>query len=221
MRIDTDLAGCAIGGALAAGGLIGAVHGNVVLGGVLVLAVLAGLFVVWRRHRRWPDRRRSNLRAAAIGAAMFAVVTLGVDLAIERSTDRPYLAGLVAAAVVGLLSAYPLAERWWRAPIDRLPKPATGEVWWALVPFKEKCGSKDRPCLVLSGSRRHRKVLMFTSQDKSGQRGYVAVPTAMWPDQRHSFLKTDRVITMRCERFRRRETTRVPAEVLAAAGIQR
>ena len=102
-------------------------------------------------------------------------------------------------------------------PIERVPNPAPGEVWWAAVPFEEKRQSKDRPCLVLSKSRRHARVLMFTSQDKTGWHGYVAVPATMWRDGRHSFLKTDRVISVRCEKFRRRESEKAPPAVLEIA----
>jgi hypothetical protein len=58
---------------------------------------------------------------------------------------------------------------------------------------------------------------MFTSPDKTARRGHAVVPATMWRDGRRSFLKTDRVISARCEKFRCREPARAPPFVLEAA----
>jgi len=217
MRVDTDLAGSAIAGAVAAVAVIGTWRLQPLLAVLLGLVLLSGAGVVWRRHHRFHEPLRAVARQAAIEFVVLAVVAVVLDTVLLDATNRPLLSGLLSAGVVGALSGYRIAERWWRVPIGQVPAPAPGEVWWAAVPFEEKRGSKDRPCLVLSRSRRHAEVLMFTSQDKAARNGYVAAPANMWHDERTSFLKTDRVIPVRCEKFRRRESARAPQSVLAAA----
>ncbi|HXW79928.1 MAG TPA: type II toxin-antitoxin system PemK/MazF family toxin [Acidimicrobiales bacterium] len=217
MRVDPDLAGSAVAGALAAGAVIGTWHLQPELAILLGLVVLAACGVVWRRHHSFHEPLRGVARQALIEFVVLAAVAIALDLVLKDATGSQWLAGLVSAAAVGLLSAHRIAERWWRVPLERVPAPDPGEVWWAAVPFEEKRGSKDRPCLVLSRSRRHAAVLMFTSQDKSGRRGYVAVPNTMWHDERSSFLKTDRVIPVRREKFRRRESAKAPQSVLEVA----
>ena len=217
MRIDADLIGSAVAGAVAAGAVIGTLHLQPALAVVLGIVVLVAGGVVVRRHRNFHEPLRPLARQALIELAVLAAVAIALDEVLGNTIHRPLLSGILSAAVVGLLSAHRIAERWWRVPIERVPDPAPGEVWWAGVPFEEKHGSKDRPCLVLSKSRRHARVLMFTSQDKTGRHGYVAVPATMWRDGRHSFLKTDRVISVRCERFRRRESPQAPQSVLEIA----
>jgi hypothetical protein len=181
------------------------------------LVLLAACGVVWRRHHSFHEPLRAVARQALIEFVVLAAVAIALDLALRDATGSQWLAGLLSAAAAGLLSAHRIAERWWRVPIGQVPAPAPGEVWWAAVPFEETRGSKDRPCLVLSRSRRHAAVLMFTSQDKTGRHGYVAVPTTMWLDGRSSFLKTDRVIPVRREKFRRRESEKAPQSVLLVA----
>jgi mRNA-degrading endonuclease toxin of MazEF toxin-antitoxin module len=217
MRLDTDLIGSAVAGAVAAAAVIGTLHLQPVLAILLGVVILAAAGIVWRRHRSFHEPLRPLARQALIEFVVLAVIAIALDEVLGNTINRPWLSGILSAAVVGLLSAYRIAERWWRVPIGRVPTPASGEVWWAAVPFEEKRGSKDRPCLVLSKSRRHAQVLMFTSQDKTGRRGYVAVPATMWRDEHRSFLKTDRVISMRCEKFRRRESERAPQSVLELA----
>jgi hypothetical protein len=217
MRIDADLIGSAVAGAVASAAVIGTLHLQPALAVLLGIVLLAAGGVVLRRHRSFHEPLRPLARQACIELAVLAAVAIALDELLDNTINRPLLSGISSAAVVGLLSAHRIAERWWRVPIERVPDPAPGEVWWAEVPFEERRGSKDRPCLVLSKSRRHARVLMFTSQDKAGRQGYVAVPAAMWRDGRHSFLKTDRVISVRRERFRRRESEKAPQSVLEMA----
>ncbi len=217
MRVDADMVGCAIAGAVAAAAAIGTWRLQPLLAILLGLVLVIGAAVVWRRHHSFHEPLRAVGRQAVIEFLVLAVVAVGLDIVLVDATNRPLLSGLLSAGVVGVLSAHRIAERWWRVPIARVPAPASGEVWWAAVPFEERRGSKDRPCLVLSKSRRHADVLMFTSQDKTARHGYVAVPASMWRDGHHSFLKTDRVISVRCEKFRRRESARAPQSVLEVA----
>jgi mRNA-degrading endonuclease toxin of MazEF toxin-antitoxin module len=215
MRVDTDLVGSAVAGAVAAAAVIGTWHLQKELAILLGLVIVAAAAVVWRRHHNFHEPRRAAARRALIEFVVLAAVAVALDLVLVDATNRPLFSGLVSAGAVGLLSGYRIAERWWRAPVGQIPRPEPGEVWWAAVPFEEKRASKDRPCLVLSQSRRHADVLMFTSQDKSSRSGYVAVPATMWHDERSSYLKTDRIISVRREKFRRRESVKAPQSVLA------
>jgi mRNA-degrading endonuclease toxin of MazEF toxin-antitoxin module len=217
MRVDADLGGSAVAGGIAGAAVIGTWRLQAWLAILLGLVLVAAAGVVWRRHHGFHEPLGPVARQAAIEFLILAIIAVVLDVVLVDATNRPFLSGLVAAILVGLLSGYRIAERWWRVPMARVPAPDPGEVWWAAVPFEEKRGSKDRPCLVLSRSRRHADVLMFTSQDKTARGGYVAVPASMWRDGHHSFLKTDRVISVRCEKFRRRESTRAPQSVLDVA----
>jgi hypothetical protein len=167
----------------------------------LPIVVVIGLLLSLRAK----DKRRSLVLVAIEAGALFAGSVL-VGRTLVAALPGTALAALLTGGLASLIGPH-WAEQWWRRPLDALPKPSAGEVWWADVPFEESWGSKDRPCLVLSGSRRRRKVLMFTSQDKSDRRGYIAVPDTTWrrSNGHRSWLKTDRVITLRVERFRRVE----------------
>ena len=89
------------------------------------------------------------------------------------------------------------AMSWWRALWRRLfgrrfvsvppppraawrGRPAPGEIWWADVPYQEGNGSKVRPCLVLRTGRGGSAVLKITSQDQSGRRQHLRLPTTGW-----------------------------------------
>ena len=86
-------------------------------------------------------------------------------------------------ATLGVVAAI-LLIGWLRRPrgAGRAPDPATrdatatGDVWFAEVPFEDGSGSKDRPVLVLSVVARSCEVARFTSQDKNGRRDHVRVP---------------------------------------------
>jgi hypothetical protein len=77
------------------------------------------------------------------------------------------------AAAVGLLAVLSLV----RAAVRRRgPRPATGEIWFAQVPFEDRVGSKDRPVLVLAVTGRTCTVARFTSQDRSARRDHRQLP---------------------------------------------
>ncbi len=84
--------------------------------------------------------------------------------------DRPWLLVLVVGAVVLVLRLLHGAG----GPVAR-----PGEVWFAMVPFREGGGAKDRPVLVLSAHRRTVTAARLTSQDHGDRREYAHVPTGM------------------------------------------
>jgi hypothetical protein len=84
---------------------------------------------------------------------------------------------LFVAGVVGWFVGRSLRGRASARP-SRLPQP--GEIWWALVPFRETEGEKVRPCLVLRGDGHVYEVLKITSKDKSQRHDHIPIPTHTW-----------------------------------------
>ncbi len=82
--------------------------------------------------------------------------------------DRPWLVLLVVAAVVLLLR---LLGRAGGRSVRR------GQVWFAMVPYRDGTGAKDRPVVVLSRRGRWVTVARLTSQDQSARpTDYARVP---------------------------------------------
>ena len=115
------------------------------------------------------------------------------------------------------------AMSWWRAlwrrlfgrrPVSVPPppraawrgRPAPGEIWWADVPYQEGNGSKVRPCLVLRTGRGGSAVLKITSQDQTGRRRHLRLPTAGWDPRarRDSWLDLRSPYQLRQASFQRR-----------------
>ncbi|WP_372594022.1 type II toxin-antitoxin system PemK/MazF family toxin [Actinotalea sp.] len=105
---------------------------------------------------------------------------------IESVQDAPWIG--IAALVLLLWVIRLLAGR--RAPACR-----PGEVWFAMVPFEDGTGAKDRPVLVLRAGRRTCTVAHLTSRDRSSRRDFLAVPDgvpglarASWISRRETTL---------------------------------
>lgn len=82
--------------------------------------------------------------------------------------DRPWLLVLAAGAVVLLLRLLGRAG----TPVGR-----PGEVWFAMVPYRDGTGAKDRPVVVLARRGRWVTVARLTSQDQSARpTDYARVP---------------------------------------------
>ncbi|WP_405798991.1 type II toxin-antitoxin system PemK/MazF family toxin [Streptomyces sp. NBC_01506] len=88
--------------------------------------------------------------------------------------------------------------------------PRPGEIWWAMVPYEDGPGAKDRPCLVLSVRGRTVLVAKITSKSRSKSReerpGVIALPPEAVGDTdgRRSFLETDELRRVDTKAFRRR-----------------
>ena len=132
------------------------------------------------------------------------------DPSLAQDSMLTSLGLLLVLVAVGLAGS--LLWRAWRT----VTGPRPGQVWWAQVPFEDGRGSKDRPVVVLRRDGGTRVVLMVSSQDKAGRRGWVALDRRGW-DARpgHSWVRTDREIVLRGPDFRRR-AGRCPAETWAA-----
>lgn len=84
------------------------------------------------------------------------------------------------------------------------PKPA--EIWWANVPFEDRPGNKDRPCLVLVVHGERAVVAKITSKYHDERAGVIPLPPGAVGDAqgRASFLETDELREVPVWEFRRR-----------------
>lgn len=118
--------------------------------------------------------------------------------------ERPWLA---AVAVAALLVVLRLSRR------RRGPTPRPGEVWFAMVPFEDRPGGKDRPVLVLSVGARACQVAPMTSQDKSARADHVRVPAGVSGLAKASWVGL-RPVSLRRSALRRRSGA--PGEAFVA-----
>ncbi|GGM23961.1 hypothetical protein GCM10012279_47870 [Micromonospora yangpuensis] len=80
-----------------------------------------------------------------------------------------------------------------------------GEVVWTWVAYEDDPRQgKDRPVLVVGRQSRTLFGLMLSSQDRDGQRHWLALGPGEWDrDNRPSWVRLDRVLTMREDGIRR------------------
>ncbi|MFJ4485860.1 type II toxin-antitoxin system PemK/MazF family toxin [Streptomyces longwoodensis] len=85
-----------------------------------------------------------------------------------------------------------------------VPRPA--EIWWANVPFEDRPGEKDRPCLVLVVRGSRATVVKITSKHHDERPGVIPLPPGSVGDPRGraSFLETDELREVPVDGFRRR-----------------
>ncbi|WP_381798143.1 type II toxin-antitoxin system PemK/MazF family toxin [Streptomyces niveus] len=88
----------------------------------------------------------------------------------------------------------------------RSREPQPGEIWWAMVPYEDGPGAKDRPCLVLSVRGRTVLVAKITSKFHEERPGVIPLPPKAVGemDGRQSFLETDELRKVDTKAFRRR-----------------
>ena len=98
---------------------------------------------------------------------------------LDGSTTR-LLAQSGAAAVVAFLS-YRVVLR--NSPASAVPgrrRPAPGEIWHAVVPFRDSEGSKQRYCVVVGTRADHVEVLKITSKNKDHRADHIRMPNDGW-----------------------------------------
>lgn len=90
-------------------------------------------------------------------------------------------------------------------PAARTGAPRRGEIWWADVPFEDRPGSKDRPCLVLSVRGGTARVVKITSRFHGETAGVVPLPAGAVDDADHrqSYLETNELRRVPLSAFRR------------------
>lgn len=92
------------------------------------------------------------------------------DVLADLVADRPWLLVLVAGAVVLVLRLIGRAGA---------PRARRGDVWFAMVPYRDGTGAKDRPVVVLSSRGRRCTVVRLTSKDNDGRAGYARSPESL------------------------------------------
>ncbi|MFJ6723297.1 type II toxin-antitoxin system PemK/MazF family toxin [Streptomyces sp. NPDC091281] len=92
-------------------------------------------------------------------------------------------------------------------------RPRPSEIWWAMVPFEDGPGAKDRPCLVLAVRGGRATVVKITSRHHQERPGVIALPAGAVGDARGraSFLETDELREVPLGDFRRRAGAVDPA----------
>ncbi|KPH97377.1 PemK family protein [Actinobacteria bacterium OK074] len=120
---------------------------------------------------------------------------------------------LALAAVVLLALVATLVDGWGRRshrpvrPRGReLAQPRPAEIWWARVPYEDRHGVKDRPCLVLAVRGELATVAKITSKYHDERGGVIPLPPGAVGDSqgRASFLETDELRDVPLWEFRRR-----------------
>ncbi|MFG3495841.1 hypothetical protein [Streptomyces sp. NPDC047928] len=135
---------------------------GVVLGTSLLVAAVAGKgrAFVW-----WLVGARALVLAAA---ATLAVLWVEPRVASAPWNARSLSAALTAGAV-GLV--FSLAVRWWDR--NRRHRPVAGQIWLALVPFRESGGALPHYCVVMRTRRGHAEVLQITTKNKDGRDDHI------------------------------------------------
>ena len=105
---------------------------------------------------------------------------------LTANPEATTIGALILAVLV--LRALAGSRRSRRRRTARRLHPRGGEVWFALVPFADGTGSKDRPVLVLSVGPSTCRVARLTSQDKSGRSDFVKAPEGVPGLRKDSWL---------------------------------
>lgn len=93
-----------------------------------------------------------------------------------------------------------------RAGVRGGGRPRPAEIWWANVPYEDRPGNKDRPCLVLVVHGERAVVAKITSKYHDERAGVIPLPPGAVGDAqgRASFLETDELREVPVWEFRRR-----------------
>lgn len=93
-----------------------------------------------------------------------------------------------------------------RPPALARSLPWPGEIWWAMVPFDDGSGAKDRPCLVLFVQGEYAEVAKITSKYNPRMPATIALPPGSVNDRqgRVSFVQTRERRHVHVSAFRRR-----------------
>lgn len=85
-------------------------------------------------------------------------------------------------------------------------RPWPGEIWWAMVPFADGSGAKDRPCLVLSVRGDVAVVAKITSRLHPAARHVITLPPGSVDDRqgRTSHIQAAEQRQVHTSAFRRR-----------------
>lgn len=141
---------------------------------LILVSLLTATAIAWSSGRRRPGRFP---RALALGLLLLGLcVAEALWLRHRMDTGNWSLeAGVesLAAGATAFVFRRPL-RRWERG------RPLPGEVWLAMVPFRDREEKARHYCVVVGRGPTHAKVLQITSQNKDGRRDHVRIPGDGW-----------------------------------------
>ncbi|MFF5182586.1 hypothetical protein ACFY30_02175 [Streptomyces sp. NPDC000345] len=142
---------------------------------VLVLgSLLTALVIVWSSGRRRPGRSAELLAYAVLLVGLCVAVALWLRQRMDTGNWSLEAAVESLAAGATALVFRRLLRRSERG------RPLPGEIWLALVPFRERDEEARHYCVVVGRGLRHAKVLQITSQNKDDRRDHVRIPRDGW-----------------------------------------
>ncbi|NNN33285.1 phage holin family protein [Streptomyces sp. S3(2020)] len=173
------------------------------------ISLLTAVVVAWAAGRgqsfRWwlPLARAAvllGLCAAAVALTRSQLEPGALRATMEEPAD-PYAKWMVTSMLeipaAGLTAmVFFLVVRWWgRQAADspgrpRRPRPPSrptlpepGEIWLAMVPYREGTGEESQHyCVVVSCHEDHAGVLQITSQNKDARRDHIRIPNDGWDE---------------------------------------
>ncbi|NYI04691.1 hypothetical protein [Allostreptomyces psammosilenae] len=138
------------------------------------VSVLTALAVAASAGRRRPARWPALLLRTLALLALCTAVTLWIRDAVGTgnwtlgSTLESLGAGVTALLFRGAV------RRWERG------RPMAGEVWLALVPFRDRDEEAQHYCVVLRRRYGHAEVLQITSRNKDARADFIRMPNDGW-----------------------------------------
>ena len=139
-----------------------------------LISLLTATVVVWSAGRRRPGQ----LWATVGRGALLVVLCVAEALWLRQKTGTDNWSLLASAesltAGATALVFRRLLRRWERG------RPLPGEVWLAMVPFRERDEEDRHYCVVVGRGLTHARVLQITSQNKDGRSGFVRIPNGRW-----------------------------------------
>jgi len=138
------------------------------------VSVLTALAVVRSAGRRRPVRWPSLIVRTVVLLGLCAAVVLWTRDRVETEnwSLEAGLEGLAAGLTAVLVRSG--VRRWERG------RPMPGEIWLAMVPFRDKDEAAQHYCVVVGRRLGHAEVLQITSQNKDSRRHFVQIPNDGW-----------------------------------------
>ncbi|MFD5639498.1 hypothetical protein ACFWJM_35905 [Streptomyces sp. NPDC127077] len=155
--------------------------------GPVQYAVLYGVPVVAAAGVALFASRRGSVARWIVVVRAAAVLVLGqiaAHWAAARFDAPEWSARAMAQCGAAGLTAYLclVAVRRWdnRGLPSGSRRPGPGEIWHAVVPFRDNEGSKERYCVVMGSRPHYAEVLKITSQNKDHRDDHIRMPNEGW-----------------------------------------